>query len=437
MKSNIESALKSASDTQALETGRGILPQVAAFFKRNFPEKRGLVVCDRTTWAVVGEVVYQQLEEEGVAVTPFIFPEPRPYAGIENVDKLEEFMRLSDAAAIAVAVGSGTLNDLAKLASGRLERPYMCVATAASMDGYTAYGASITADGNKKTFPCPAPYAVFADIDVIRNAPPEMTAAGYADLFAKVTAGADWILADMLGAEPIDVTAWHIVQDGLQSALADPAGAREGRPDAIELLLEGLLLGGFAMQSSRTSRPASGAEHQFSHLWNMEHHTHNGEIPAHGFQVGIATLAITRLYEVMMAAPLDRLNVPQTIAQWPSWEQQKARIEMLFAGTDFTATALQQSKEKYIPTSKLTVQLEKLRSNWPLIKMRLSKQIIPSGEVKKRLDAVGAPTTPEQIGISAVRLRNAYQRAQCIRSRFTILDVAFRTNSFDNWLKLL
>ena len=77
---------------------------------------------------------------------------------------------LAASQAIPVAVGSGTINDLTKLAAHRLGRPYMVVATAASMDGYTAYGASITHRGSKQTFDCPAPLAVLADLDVIARA---------------------------------------------------------------------------------------------------------------------------------------------------------------------------------------------------------------------------------------------------------------------------
>ena len=69
----------------------------------------------------------------------------------------------SKSSAIPVAVGSGTINDLTKLAAHQLGRPYIVVATAASMDGYTAYGASITHQGSKQTFDCPAPLAVIAD----------------------------------------------------------------------------------------------------------------------------------------------------------------------------------------------------------------------------------------------------------------------------------
>ncbi len=128
---------------------------------------------------------------------PFIFRAPDLHAEERFVAELESSLRTH--AAIAVAVGSGTINDLTKLASHRVERRYLCVATAASMDGYTAYGASVTYQGAKQTFFCPAPVAVVADLDVICAAPGEMNAWGYADLMAKFPAGADWIVADALG----------------------------------------------------------------------------------------------------------------------------------------------------------------------------------------------------------------------------------------------
>ena len=117
--------------------------------------------------------------------------------------QLEAALRPHDA--IPVAVGSGTVNDLTKLASHRTGRPYLCVATAASMDGYTAFGASITCQGNKHHFPCPAPAAVVADLDLLSAAPGSMNAWGYADLMAKVPAGADWMVADAVGAEPGEI----------------------------------------------------------------------------------------------------------------------------------------------------------------------------------------------------------------------------------------
>ncbi|RYD81130.1 MAG: iron-containing alcohol dehydrogenase, partial [Verrucomicrobiaceae bacterium] len=199
-KPTLQEALQAARETRALVIGRDILHQTATVFKTEFGGRPAVPVCDETTFRVAGKTVWAAFQQSGQpCLDPIILRDPDLYAEYRFVEELEE--RLKHHNAIPVAVGSGTINDLTKLAAHRCERPYMCVATAASMDGYTAFGASITYLGSKQTFDCPAPTAVVADIEVIRHAPPDMTAAGYADLLAKITAGADWIVADALGVE--------------------------------------------------------------------------------------------------------------------------------------------------------------------------------------------------------------------------------------------
>ncbi|HVU33591.1 MAG TPA: sn-glycerol-1-phosphate dehydrogenase [Opitutaceae bacterium] len=422
----VADALAAARETRALETGSGALDRTMAVFRREFPERTALVVADPTTWAVAGERVFSQLRAAQLApAEPHLLSAPGLHAESRFVDELEAVFRRSDA--IPVAVGSGTINDLVKLAAHRVGRPYLCVATAASMDGYTAFGASITHHGSKQTFDCPAPRGVIADLDVIRRAPAAMTASGYADLLAKVTAGADWILADALGVEPIDARAWSIVQGGLRGALADPAGARAGAPAAIGRLIEGLLLGGFAMQWSKSSRPASGAEHQFSHLWDMEHHVHHGAAPSHGFKVGIATLAVTALYEEILRQPLERLDVARCCERWPTLAGQETAVARLFAGTEFTDRALEETRVKYIDAPALARQLERLKQVWPELRERLEAQLLPAAELRDRLARVGAPVAPEDIGLTPARVRASFVRAYHIRRRFTVLDLAVRT----------
>lgn len=434
MKPKLKEALESARETRALLIGQHILDQVPALFRETFPGKPAIVVADATTWEVAGEEVQKQLERAGIECrSPFVFPESSPYAEYGNVEKLEEAFRSDQA--IPVVVGSGTLNDLTKLASALTNRPYMCVGTAASMDGYTAFGASITYQGAKQTFSCPAPTALIADIEIIRKAPSAMTASGYADLFAKIVAGADWMIADALGLEPIEPKAWSIVQDGLKEALAHPRGAKEGEESAITSLMEGLILGGFAMQWSRTSRVASGAEHQFSHVWNMEHHTYQGETPPHGFQVGVATLAITRLYEKLLQTPIENLDVETCCSQWPAeWEEMEEKIRRMLPNSDFLGTALKQSRDKYLTRGELALQLEKLKTSWPGLVTRLKGQLLPSQEVRERLVAVGAPTESEEIGITRERMKDSFLKAWAIRSRFTVLDLAVQTGYLEQWL---
>jgi glycerol-1-phosphate dehydrogenase [NAD(P)+] len=366
---------------------------------------------------------------------PFVFRDPKLHAEYSFVEELERELMRHDG--IPVAVGSGTINDLVKLAAYRVGRPYFCVATAASMDGYTAFGASITFKGAKQTFNCPAPQLVVADLNIVAAAPTPMTAAGYADLQAKITAGADWILADALQIEPIDTRAWEIVQGGLRDALADPAGNRENRATALAPLTEGLMLGGFAMQWHKTSRPASGAEHQFSHLWDMEHHVHYGEPPSHGFKVGIATLATTALYEILLSQPLDQLDVDRCCASWPEAAEAESQVRQQFASDDFLSTAITETLAKHPSRAELRAHLELLRVRWPVLREDLRAQLLPHAELKRRLQLVGAPTEPEEIGITRERLRASFRRAYHIRRRYTLLDLTVRAGLIDELLDTL
>jgi len=449
-KESIYNALKHANETKFLKIGENILSEISEIFQEYFPNKKAIIIADENTYRVAGNQVHNYLSKAGLEeASPFIITDPDLYADYRFVQKIVEFLKDHDA--ISIAVGSGVINDITKRANSELERPYMCVATAASMDGYSAYGASITKDGAKMTMSCPAPVAIVADLSIICKAPPLMTASGYADLYAKVVSGADWILADALDVEAIDDRSWHIVQDGLEEALIDPEGAKNGEVSAIEPLIEGLMLGGFAIQSLKSSRPASGAEHQFSHLWDMEHHTFKGEMakkyglytnqdeqaPSHGFKVGIGLLTITALYEKMLNTSIENLDIDKAVNAWKSLDEQISEVRKMFKGTDIEEFAVAQITKKYISKEDLKIQLIKLKENWPKIKSDLKKQIIPYEETKRRLTLVGAPTKCEEIGITKERLRESFHKAQKIRDRFTILDVALRTGYLDNWIEEL
>ena len=429
----VEYALAHATETKALRIGAGILPQTGELFKELFPGCRAIVIADPTTFKVAGSDVQKSLAAAGVALDePHIFTAPDLHAEWTFVEELDAVLKNTDA--IPVAVGSGTINDLTKLCSHHNNRRYMVVGTAALMDGYTSYGASITYKCAKQTFSCPAPLGVLADTAIIAAAPKELTASGYADLFAKVPAGADWIISDALGIEPLDKRSFSIVQDGLHDALGDPEGIRKGTVETIEPLVEGLMLSGFAMQALQSSRPASGADHQFSHLWNMEHHTMaDGRTPSHGFQVSIGLLASLAYYDQFLKSDIAHLDVESAVAAWPEWDEAERYARELYAGTDFPEIGVVETRAKYIDKDHLRAQLNLLKNNWTEIKARLEKQLVSFNEASRRLRIVGAPTLPEDIGLTRERMRASVIRAQHIRRRFTILDVAVRTNMLEKW----
>ena len=421
----LERALHSARDTRHLEIGPGARHAAAGVFAQQFGSSPSLVIADENTFAAAGRDVYDSLRSAGqVADDPLVLPGD-VYAEYPVVRRI--VATLEKSLAIPLAVGSGTLNDLTKRAAHECGRPYMVVATAASMDGYTAFGASLTQRGSKQTFDCPAPQAVVADLDVIANAPAGMNAAGYADLLAKCPAGADWIVADALGEEPIDTNAWDTVQSRLRTWLANPEGVCRGDSEALRNLTVGLMMTGFAMQSARSSRPASGAEHQFSHLWDMEHHTHNGRAPSHGFKVGIGSLASLALYESLLARDVDLLDVDLLANNWPDAAANDREIEALFDVPELAEKARLESSAKLLTRDQLWAQLETLKRAWPELRERLRRQLISTQETRDMLAAAGAPVKSSQIGIGRDRLRQSYLKAFHIRRRFTVLDLARRT----------
>jgi glycerol-1-phosphate dehydrogenase [NAD(P)+] len=428
----IAAALAAASQTRMLVVEKGARHEAAEVFARQFGAARATVVADNNTFRAAGRDVVESLRRGGqMSNEPFVFG-PDVYAEERCINELQAALSITDA--IPVAVGSGTINDLTKLAAHRVGRPYMVVATAASMDGYTAYGASITANGSKQTFDCPAPRAVLADLEVIAAAPAELNAAGYADLLAKVAAGADWTVADAIDVEPIEPAVWDTVQKRLHAWVESPRSVADGEPSAVRKLVYGLMMTGFAMQAARSSRPASGAEHQFSHLWDMQHHKHEGKAPSHGFKVGIGTLASIALYEELLRRDLGNLDIENAIRKWQALKKLQQRVRTLLGCGELADKAIEETAAKYVPADMLREQLKTLRAVWPELRQKLARQLLPFAKVRTMLREAGCAYEPEQIGISRDRLRESYEQALFIRRRFTVLDLADRMGVLDESL---
>jgi glycerol-1-phosphate dehydrogenase [NAD(P)+] len=424
----IQSALKAARDTRFLAVEHGVRDRATEIFSSLFGTQQAVIVADQNTFEACGRDVQESFKRANHSLRqPFIFGADI-YADEEHVRQLTESLRAH--AAIPVAVGSGTINDLTKLAAHQANRKYMVVGTAASMDGYAAFGASITVAGSKDTVQCPAPTAVLADLDVIAHAPRVMNAWGYGDLLAKVVAGADWILADAAGIEPIDAGAWQTVQGALRSWIGSPAAIAAADPTALRHLVNGLVMSGFAMQATLSSRPASGAEHQFSHLWDMQHHTFGGEAPSHGFKVGIGVLASAALHEHLSRIDLRRFDIDAAVTAWPSLQVLDERIHKLFGAGALETRCRAETAAKYVSADELRTQLERLKESWDETRSRLAAQLISFDELRAMLHSAGCPSHPAQIGISRERLRLSYQQCCYMRRRFTVLDLAERLGLF-------
>ena len=440
MEDIIGKALERATDTKACVIGEGVLDEAPGLFRRHFPgATRAFIVCDPRTRKAAGERTASLLASVGIEVGEHVLePGGRTFhADYRYVDETREAFKAfgvekAGVKAVPVAVGSGVVNDIAKRTAGETGVPYMTVATAASVDGYSSFGAALRSpEGAKMTYPCPAPRVIVADIDVMRTAPAWMAASGFADLMAKVPAGADWILASELGAAEWHEGAWHTVQDNLKASIDDAEGVAAMKAEPFTRLVEGLMLGGFAMQDMQSSRPASGAEHLFSHLLEMRDHVFKGEIVPHGIQVGVFTLFMCRVYEEMLSRDYSSLDVDACLENWRPLDEECRIGESMFAGTKFPDLGVKAAKAKFIGREETRARLEGFKARWPEIRARLAAQLIPSAVVERKLRAIGAPATPEEIGSSAAATLADARKTVYMRDRYMSLDFLALTGELD------
>ena len=122
-------------------------------------------------------------------------------------------------------------------------------------------------------------------------------------------AGADWISADALRVEAMDHDVWSLVHDHLGGWLSDPAGIATGNSQTLGELLVGLTICGLAMEFHGSSRPASGADHQIAHIWEMQGLAHENMPVSHGACVAIGTLTILALYDWLLTKETISIDI--------------------------------------------------------------------------------------------------------------------------------
>ena len=409
----------------------GALELAPVEYRKTWGNACPLIIADRNTWLVAGMALKNIFLAAGYIDTEaFIFPDEQAvYADYAHVEIVRRAMENKEF--IAVAVGSGTINDLVKLASYELGRTYMIVPTAPSVDGFTSTGAAITVNGFKITLPCPAPAVVVADSLLLRQAPYPMIASGYGDLSAKITAGADWLIADHLGIEPVVATVWNMVQGSLKAQLSDPQGLAHRDRAVIEGLFLGLVQVGYAMQIYRDSRPASGADHLISHVWEMDHLTFGGKAVSHGFKVAIGTLTSTAIMTELLKRSKDDLKHAFESNAPILWEVREGQIRALIGTEKGLQVALDISHSKFPTREVLESRRQEILDSWDVLKKRIENQIIPFKQLKEMYRIAQCPTEPTDIGLDKAEHIRGIRIAQLIRKRYTVLDLAYEMGLFD------
>jgi len=426
----VKPAIAQSQTIRELLIEQGALAQAGAVARRHFVGDKVVVFADDAGSAAAGQRVVQNLEAAGFSVSSHVIAaQPLPKPTITQADGFRAL--LTTPGVIPVALGSGVINDLVKYAARCADIPYFSIATAASMDGYASAGAPLIREGFKITIPARAPRAILADLDIIAAAPVAMTSWGYGDLAGKVPAGGDWILADALGIEPIDDKAWPLVQGNLSGWLADPAALANGDLAAIARLFSGLIAAGLAMEFHGSSRPASGADHQIAHLWEMENLTFQGQRVSHGACVAVGCMTVLRLFDWLLKQDLSNIDPRKLTQTAPSLAQKYTEIEAVFDDPRIIARAKDETAEKHASPKVLGERLATLRAIWPDLQARLRAHLMRSDQMAKLLRTAGAQVGGAEIGVDPKHLRATIKASRFIRARYTLPDLLDETGLLD------
>lgn len=383
--------------------GRGARAELPALAARH-AGPRPLIVGDPDTLRAAGP-----LDLDGARVLDL---GPHPHADDATVERVRK--AIGDATGL-IAVGSGTINDLCKLAATQAQRPFVVFGTAASMNGYASGIAAILSAGLKITVPAAPARAIVLDTDILAHAPAPLAAAGLGDLMSKPVSDSDYWLSAQLDGGTYNPLPARIVDHAVTRAAAAAAGLPTRDPDAHGALGVALTLSGVAMVVAGSSAPASGGEHLLSHLWDMERHAAGQDIRLHGAQVGVCTLISAALYQRLLALPTP------TFAPPPPWPDEEARIRADFG--PLADAVLPQAHRKH---ARARDRLATLRKHWSAIHAGLTARSLPKpAEIRAVLAAAHAPHTLDALDEPRHNAARVLRLARDIRDRITVLDLAF------------
>ena len=398
----------------------GEIPRVAA----EHVGRRPLWLADPRTWDALGRADTLRVSgrpENGPGL--HLLPD-EPHANTEQIGLTCAAVEAGGFSGI-IAVGAGTVNDIAKMAATLSGVPYMAFGTAASMNGYASGIAAILVDGLKTTIAARPPRAIILDSEILCQAPPALAAAGLGDLLSKPVSTADWWLGNRLEGSGFEALPGRIVDEAVAHATEHAAGLPAGDRDAHEALARALVLSGVSMVVAGSSSPASGGEHLLSHLWDMEALVCGRELRLHGAQVGVATCLCAALYQLLVE--LENPEFPKT----PNWPRTSERIRI--AHGELAEAILPQAEKKF---SGFAARSALLRAEWPQMRAELAGLALPSAaEVRTVLQAAGAPASLDALGIESDEAFDALARARDIRDRYTVLDLAFELGFFPGGIR--
>lgn len=396
---NCECGAKHECAIKDIVIEKGAVNRVGEILEKNAFPKKLLLVADKTT-IKAAENITKSLDN--FSVTYYIYDTLR-VAKMSDVRIIEAC--IDGGTEAVLSVGTGSLNDIARLACAEKNVPLCLFGTAPSMDGFASYSAPIV-DGNFKiTYPAKCPEVIIADTEILAKAPVELKSAGFGDMVSKYIALIDWRVSHLVKGESYCEKVAELTRYAVDKVMAIADRITLQDEESAAAVFEGLLLTGIAMSFTKTSRPGSGTEHIMAHFIECVELLENKIPYYHGEDVGVTTLMVLDYYK-----KLAELKNPKFQRETVDWND---------VYDAYGELADDVRKINAVSTATDGVDPEFCEKNWNKI-VEIVNDVPSVEEVKNAMKKAGCAITSEDIHKSPELIAKAWKYHPYMRNRLSL-----------------
>ena len=397
--------------------------------------KRPFVVCDDNTYRAAGARVEEALRGANVAFQSYIVPCRHDRIAPSEWELGSMMMHFDPACDLILGVGSGVVNDLCKVFAHATGRRSAIVGTAPSMDGFASNSASMEVNNVKSTLYNASPAFILLDTEILAQAPERMLWAGLGDMAAKYCSVCEWRIANIVIGEYYCEEVADMMRASLAKIMAAAPRLMRRDPDAVQPIAEGLVTAGLAMAYAQVSRPASGLEHYFSHVWEMQALERGVPYDLHGIQVGVGTMLTFQVLSWLRQVRPDRARAEKRMRDFDeaAWAE---TIRRIFGKTAGEILRAEQKFRKNDPVAHAK-RLETILSRWDEIMRAIDEELPPLETLRAVLEPTGMPLSPEAIGISRQDVADAFVGSRDIRDKYLCSSLLWDLGLMDEFARRL
>lgn len=402
--------------------GKGILRNTSGYIQKRNLGKKCLIVADKNTYRAAGTELAEVLRQGGIlADVCLLYDREDERIEADELSVGQVMMSLEPEPDFLIACGSGVINDITRFVSFIANKPFISVGTAASMDGYTSVTAPMIFDRKKIHRHGNAPKILVLDTEILKNAPNELTIAGFGDVYGKFIAKADWLISNITTGEKIDEQALDLITQALGKLTGNVDEIAKATDEGLKAIIEGLILAGITIFTTGQTRAVASVEHNQGHVWETRMLEAGRPYPLHGTAVGCSTGYYLRMYEYFKKTDISRIDRGKAKQRFLNRDAFRERAVKCF-GESFLSALEKTNKCLNLTEEDFDYHYDSIVKNWDRILNVLD--FLPGWEEYKKIyKKFGHPIHAEKIGIPSDLLRYTLPCSTFYRDRYDFVFV--------------